>query len=229
MHTKHPDTGAGEPSSQISTRTARGGSGEAGCDSVAPEPFGLKSLSRLSGSDPEFSTALIAGAVTSTNSLPPCLESVRLDQLVGHCLDMTHPEAVFLANLRGVPPRKPQRTPEGFFGSLRRAISACGLWPLFTVAEGAQWHRSVIPAAYNERTGEINPAEMAEWRAAFRAMAPERQMLAATIIWLYRAGTDSIWLRRVPSSWRAAEALRYMRDANVLNLWLDLIVNYPGW
>jgi hypothetical protein len=60
-------------------------------------------------------------------------------------------------------------------------------------------------------------------------MAPECQMVAATIVWLYRAGSDSIWLRRVPSAWRAVEALRYMRDADVLDLWLNLIVNYTGW
>jgi hypothetical protein len=78
-------------------------------------------------------------------------------------------------------------------------------------------------------TGEIYPEEMARWRADFRAMAPERQMLAATIIWLYQSGPDSTWLRRVPCTWRAAEALLYMRDAGCLSVWLRLIGSYPGW
>ena len=82
---------------------------------------------------------------------------------------------------------------------------------------------------YDERTGEIFAAEMTTWRSDFRALAPEHQMVAATIIWLYRAGRDSIWLRRVPCSWRAAEALNYMREAGVFKTWLKLITNHPGW
>ena len=53
-------------------------------------------------------------------------------------------------------------------------------------------------------------------------------MMAATIIWLYRSGRDSTWLRRVPCTWRAAEALHYMNEAGCLALWLQLIASYPG-
>jgi hypothetical protein len=229
MQTKRSAKVLGQPNSQITKPTVHRDLGKAGCHLLEPETFSPKSLPLVSEREPEFSAALIAAAVTSTNSLPQCLESVRLDRLVSQCLDMTLPEAAFLAKLPGVSARRPQRTPEGFYGSLHQAISECGLWSLFTVAAHAEWHRSIVPAAYNEHTGEIYPTEMAEWRADFRAMAPECQMVAATIVWLYRAGSDSIWLRRVPSAWRAVEALRYMRDADVLDLWLNLIVNYTGW
>jgi hypothetical protein len=229
MQTKRSAKVLGQPNSQITKPTVHRDLGKVGCHLLEPETFSPKSLPLVSEREPEFSAALIAAAVTSTNSLPQCLESVRLDRLVSQCLDMTLPEAAFLAKLPGVSARRPQRTPEGFYGSLHQAISECGLWSLFTVAAHAEWHRSIVPAAYNERTGEIYPTEMAEWRADFRAMAPECQMVAATIVWLYRAGSDSIWLRRVSSAWRAVEALRYMRDADVLDLWLNLIVNYTGW
>jgi hypothetical protein len=191
--------------------------------------FNPKLVSHLSENDSEFPTALIAVVAKSSTPLPQRFELVRFDHLVAQCVGMTFPEEMILANLLLKRQRRPQRTPEGFYESLREAISSCRLWPLFARAECAEWHRSIIPAAYNERTGEVYPVEMAKWRADFRAMAPECQMMAATIIWLYRAGSDSIWLRRVPSSWRAVEALRYMRDADVLGLWLNLITNYPGW
>jgi hypothetical protein len=173
MQTKRSAKVLGQPNSQITKPTVHRDLGKAGCHLLEPETFSPKSLPLVSEREPEFSAALIAAAVTSTNSLPQCLESVRLDRLVSQCLDMTLPEAAFLAKLPGVSARRPQRTPEGFYGSLHQAISECGLWSLFTVAAHAEWHRSIVPAAYNERTGEIYPTEMAEWRADFRAMAPE--------------------------------------------------------
>ena len=103
------------------------------------------------------------------------------------------------------------------------------LHQLFTTAEGGQFHRGIVPAAYDERTGQVIGDEMAEWRAAYRAMAPERQMRAATIVWLYRCGPDSIWLRRVPCAWRATEALCYLKGAGCLSQSLRLLALYPGW
>jgi hypothetical protein len=179
--------------------------------------------------DLEFSTALIAMVAKSSGQPPQCLESVKLEHLVVRSLDITFPEAMLLANMSRKRPCGVQRTPEAFYKGLREAIRACGLWQLFTRVEEAEWHRSIVPAAYNQRTGEVHPVEMATWRAYFRTMPPECQMMAATIVWLYRGGDDSIWLRRVPSSWRALEALNYMRDADVFHLWLNLITNYSGW
>jgi len=38
-----------------------------------------------------------------------------------------------------------------------------------------------------------------------------QQMFAASIIWLYRGGKDRVWLRRVPCTWSATEALHALR------------------
>ena len=54
-------------------------------------------------------------------------------------------------------------------------------------------------------------------------------MLAATIVWLYQHGADSTWLRRVPCTWSAAEALHYLRDAGCLPQWQRLVATCPGW
>jgi hypothetical protein len=114
----------------------------------------------LSDNDPEFPPARIAAVATSQSLLPRCFESVRLDQLVARCLDMTFLEEIILTNLFGKTPRRPQRKPEGFYESLREAIDVCRLGPLFAQADAAQWHRSIVPAAYNERSGGIYPVEM---------------------------------------------------------------------
>jgi hypothetical protein len=52
--------------------------------------------------------------------------------------------------------------------------------------------------------------------------------MAATIVWLYQSGPDSTWLRRVPCTWGAVEAIRYMKDAGALARWLRLVALYPG-
>ena len=189
----------------------------------------LNRLLQLLEDTADFPVPLIAASVVPSAPLPERFESVKLDQLVLQCLDMTPFEAEILAKVFGEKPCKPLRTAESFYKNLQIAINECHLGALFAPVDGANWHRSIVPGAYNERTGQVYPDEMAKWRADFRAMAPECQMMAATIVWLYRAGSDSIWLRRVPTSWRAVEALRYMRDADVLDLWVNMITTYPGW
>ena len=62
-----------------------------------------------------------------------------------------------------------------------------------------------------------------------RADGCEFGVAAATLIWLYRAGPDSIWLRRVRCAWFAMDALRHLQDADCISLWLRLIATYPGW
>ena len=72
-------------------------------------------------------------------------------------------------------------------------------------------------------------SEMERWRADFRGMSQEQQMLAASIIWLYRAAKDNIWLRRVPCTWHAADAVDCMKSNNVLHDWARLLALYRGW
>ncbi|UXU85522.1 hypothetical protein [Burkholderia sp. S-53] len=156
-------------------------------------------------------------------------DEVRLDRLVAGSLDLGGHEALVLEELAGGTRATTMRTPAQFFTALKQAITELRLSSLFCSSSQGEFHRGICPAAYDERSGEHHPAEMAEWRAAFRAMAPERQMMAATIVWMYRSGADSIWLRRVPCTWRANEALRYMHDAGCLTIWIRLIARFPGW
>ena len=70
---------------------------------------------------------------------------------------------------------------------------------------------------------------MAEWRRAYKALAPVRQMMVATIICLYRGEADKLWLSRLPSAWHAADAVAVLKDEGALRDWGRLIALYPGW
>lgn len=154
---------------------------------------------------------------------------LRLDRLVMLLLDIDEPEARELEQLLPASPHAFARSAPGFHWALLDAIRDLRLHKLFCASSQGEFHRSVCPAAYDERAGEIHPLEMEQWRAEFRAMAPERQMVAATVIWLYQSGSDSTWLRRVPCSWRADEALHYLFDTGALAPWIRLIARFPGW
>ena len=54
---------------------------------------------------------------------------------------------------------------------------------------------------------------MDQWRADYRAMPNVRQMMAASIAWLYGAGENNVWLRRVPCTWHATAAIACLRVA----------------
>jgi hypothetical protein len=186
-------------------------------------------LARNGPNNPLHAIAIVAAAVFGRPEAMGDLTPVRLSALVSSTVDLDFNEAGALWALGGPSTSAFSRTPQAFHTALLEAIGKLNLHRFFGRADGGEFHRSIVPAAYNERTGEIYADEMASWRADFRAMAPERQMLISTIIWLYRSGPDSIWLRRVPCSWTAGEALSYLRDAGCIELWLRLIATYPGW
>lgn len=156
-------------------------------------------------------------------------ETVRLSSLVHYFVDMDIAEASLLMKLAEPQTHDFVRTPQAFHMVLMEVISSQRLHRLFTCGQSGEYHRGIVPGGYSERTGEIFPHEMAAWRADFRAMAPEQQMLAATIVWLYQSGADSTWLRRVPCTWSVVEGVQYMRDAGCLGDWLRLLALCPGW
>lgn len=156
------------------------------------------------------------------------LNEMRLEDLVLRLLDLDNEEAAQMDS-RSDSDSPFERSPERFNETLQQAIRQLRLFKLFARTRDGEHHRSVCPAAYNERTGEHYPEEMARWRADFRTMSPEQQMVATTIVWMYRSGPDSIWLRRVPCTWKASEALHYMHDTGCLAVWLQLVARYPGW
>jgi hypothetical protein len=88
-------------------------------------------------------------------------------------------------------------------------------------------------------TDKIDPPAMAAWRRAYKALATKdtsvvpagdaRQMMAATVMWLYRGGPDKTWLHRVTCGWHAADAITTLKKAGMLRDWAKLVALYPGW
>jgi hypothetical protein len=87
----------------------------------------------------------------------------------------------------------------------------------------------VRPRRFDYRTHEVDIAAMAEWRRAYKALPPVRQMIVATIMWLYRGGPDKTWLARLPITWHAADAIAALLEAGALRDWGRLVALYPGW
>jgi hypothetical protein len=186
-------------------------------------------LDRIDDADPFSGLALIVTATHSPRTNARQHHTVRLSHLVCRCMDMSSEETALVWAIADPPSASLERTAAAFHSVLLEALQRMRLQRLFSSSAAGEHHRSICPAAYNERTGEVDPEEMVQWRADFRAMAPEQQMMAATLVWLYQSGSDSTWLRRVPCSWFAMDALHYLRDAGCISLWLQLVATCPGW
>jgi hypothetical protein len=85
------------------------------------------------------------------------------------------------------------------------------------------------PRGYDPRSCQTDPAAVAAWRRLYRRLSPARQMMAATIVWLYRGAPDKTWLTRVPCAWHGAEAIQILKSAGALADWAKLVALYPGW
>lgn len=116
-----------------------------------------------------------------------------------------------------------------FNAHLRDVIARYGLEALFNDDGPGLHHHAIRPIGYDFIRDEVIPGDMERWRANYRGMSDERQMLAASIVWLYRAGKDNVWLRRVPCTWHAADAISRMNETGAFRDWARLLVLYPGW
>jgi len=158
------------------------------------------------------------------------LKNIQLVQVVLSRFSMNEPEAWAFARLCGDHQCGPESPPEtSFHAELRRIIQKYQLWRFFNASGPGIEHRAIVPSAYDSATGDVLPSEMAEWRAAYRDLSPARQMMVATIVWLYRGCKDSIWLRRVPVAWGVVEAVTSLRSEGLLLDWGVLLARYPGW
>lgn len=158
------------------------------------------------------------------------LSGVQLSEIALCRLEMEPAEAWALARACGAVSFVPEPIDDSrFHAELRRIIQKFQLWKFFNASGPGLEHRSIVPSAYDAFVGEIRPEEMAGWRESFRALSPGRQMMLATIIWLYRGGKDSIWLRRVPVAWNVLDAVRVLKNEGLLVDWGLLIARYPGW
>jgi hypothetical protein len=153
----------------------------------------------------------------------------RLTRLVLARFDMNDAEASVFVDLTGA--SAPERVLGGtpFNDHLRASIERFALTALFREEGSGRYHQAIRPTGYDYYLDAVDADAMEKWRADYRVMSPAQQMFAATIIWLYRAGKDNRWLRRVPCTWQATDALAEMRRSNILADWGTLVCLYPGW
>jgi hypothetical protein len=176
------------------------------------------------------SLSLVALALKSGEAAKIRYPNYRLTRLVADRLDMDETDIANLSAILGtdlVGDADPMRRP--FDLLLRRTITKYALGILFYDDGLGVHHQSIRPKGYDFFDEEVIALDMERWRADYRAMSLERQMLAASILWLFRGGADNFWLRRVPCTWHAADAIARMKEAGVLEDWARLLALYPGW
>lgn len=174
--------------------------------------------------------ALIRLALQSSASAKERYPDFRLTKLVAARLDLDERDIARFAELLDFGSRfDVSGTARPFDQHLRRVISTHCLEALFCADGPGLYHHAIRPTGYDFARDEVIPIGMECWRADYRGMSDERQMLAASIIWLYRAGKDNVWLRRVPCTWHAADAIACLRSRGALDDWAQLFALYPGW
>ena len=174
--------------------------------------------------------ALIALALESAEIAKQRFPDYRLTRLVSARLDLDETDISRIPDICGADVlRQIPGVVRPFDHQLRYVIGRYGFERLFNDDGAAPYHYAIRPRGYDYHRDEVIPAGMERWRADYRAMSDERQMLSASVIWLYRAGKDNVWLRRVPCTWHAADAIALMKSANVMTDWIRLFAFYPGW
>jgi len=153
----------------------------------------------------------------------------RLTRLVLNRFDMDEAEARIFIDLTGATAPETVLGGTPFNDHLSASIERFALTALFCEVGPGRHHHAIRPTGYDYHSDAVDALAMEKWRADYRAMSPARQMLAATIIWLYRGGKDNRWLRRVPCTWHAVDAIDEMRRSGVLANWAILVALYPGW
>ena len=154
----------------------------------------------------------------------------RLTRLVGARLELDEKDIERLCDMLGLDLLRPVvGASRPFDHHLRHVIALYELGALFSDDGHAPYHHAIRPTGYDYHRDAVDPHGMELWRADYRAMPDVRQMMAASILWLYRAGKDNVWLRRVPCTWHAAEAIACLRANGAFEDWARLYALYPGW
>lgn len=202
----------------------------------AAEPYDASSTSDRPGIAPgnehdlPDALALVELALRCPEAAKDRFPGFRLTKLVGSRLDLDERDIERFSDLLRVEAALDRDdAPRPFNRHLRSVIASYRLGELFLEDGPGLHHHAVRPAGYDFALDEVNPYGMERWRSEYRGMSDERQMLAASIIWLYRAGKDNVWLRRVPCTWHAADAIDCMKSNDALADWACLFALYPGW
>lgn len=147
------------------------------------------------------------------------------------CMDTA--ECGALAALCGVKEARPWHDPVAFGEQVLAMIDRYDLHAFFERTDRAFGtggaHYTVRPRGIDWNTSEPIPEEIKQWRSAYRAATPLRQLMAATVLQLYKQGEDKHWMVRVKKDWHASEAIEILRAEGALADWGRLYALYSGW
>jgi hypothetical protein len=181
------------------------------------------------GADDDDVRALLSLALSDPRKARDRFPDYRLTRLVLSRFDMDDVEASVFIDLTEATAPETALGGTPFNDHLRTSIDRFALTDLFCDDGPGRHHQAIRPTGYNYYVDAVDADAMEKWRADYRAMSSARQMFAATIIWLYRGGKDNRWLRRVPCTWHAVDAVGETRRSDMLADWGILVALYPGW
>jgi len=92
-------------------------------------------------------------------------------------------------------------------------------------------HYSVRPIGFDwARNWEPVPERLKAMRKAYRSMTPVQQVMALTVLHLYRQGTDTRFLvGGCPTKILAADAMKVLQSNSAAAVWGNLVSHYAGW
>lgn len=91
-------------------------------------------------------------------------------------------------------------------------------------------HYQVRPKGYAwDSDWSEQPEVLKKWRADYRKLSPERQLMVATIVRLYNSNETNWLIGRVPKNWHATEGITILHGAGALADWARLVALYPAW
>ncbi|KAB2918476.1 MAG: hypothetical protein F9K29_07870 [Hyphomicrobiaceae bacterium] len=175
--------------------------------------------------------ALTAFAIVSPAFAKGRFPKTRLVDLIAKAPSMDAMEKLALAAVVGVD-NLGAIDATRFTAQLRHIIDHYGLGKFFMPGRPACHGIDVRPGGIDYHTDQTDPPAMAAWRKAYKDEPPVRQMLIATILWLYNSDEKLIkkfWLHRLPCGWHAADAVNTLKHNDALRDWAQLIALYSGW
>lgn len=128
------------------------------------------------------------------------------------------------------------RSPEEFTEHLLYVIDRYGLNALFEILDRRHYqaiepHYQICPSGVSWL--KPNQPEkhngFAKWQDDYQELPQVGQLMAATIMTLYKGRPDDYWMENVPKEWDAVEGIERLLKHGAFEDWARLYALYPGW
>ena len=145
----------------------------------------------------------LAGAADVQRAALP----LRLTQLVVARFDMVAVETAVFLSLCGAPPMQASQSADAkFHVHLRRVIDRYRLDCLFVADAPGQYHHAIRPRGYDYSVDAVHSKDMERGALTIEACIPYSRYSQLRQFGFIVTEKDHVWLRRVPCTWKAAEA-----------------------